>query len=227
MKAMILAAGRGERMRPLTDATPKPLLTAGSQPLIGWHLKSLAEAGVADVVVNHAWLGDQIEARLGSGAEWGVHIAYSAEGDALETAGGIATALPLLGEAPFIVVNGDVLTDFPFARLIDAARKLDGERRLAHLVLVDNPAHHAAGDFSLAADGRVLDAPGLTFAGVGVYHPALFAGLAPHRPARLAPLLRAAMAQGRVSGEHYRGLWRDVGTIERLAEADAIARGWR
>ncbi|RXZ44550.1 N-acetylmuramate alpha-1-phosphate uridylyltransferase MurU [Crenobacter cavernae] len=226
MKAMILAAGRGERMRPLTDATPKPLLMAGAQPLIGWHLKRLAEAGVKDVVVNHAWLGKEIEARLADGAEWGVHIAYSPEPEALETAGGIATALPLLSDVPFAVVNGDVLTDFPFARLIDAASRLDGVERLAHLVLIDNPEHHAAGDFSLDANGRVHDEPGLTFAGIGVYHPALFEGLEAHRPAKLAPLLRAAMARGQVSGEHYRGLWHDVGTAQRLAEADAIARAW-
>jgi len=226
MKAMILAAGRGERLRPLTDSCPKPLLLAGGQPLMGWHLAKLAALGIHDIVVNHAWLGDQIEQRLNGGIEWGVNIAYSVEGgQALETAGGIATALPLLGHEPFIVINGDVFTDYPIAPLIDIAKQLDGVNRLGHLVLVDNPAHHPQGDFSLTGD-LVNDTPGLTFAGIAVYHPAFLTGVAPHQPAKLLPQLLGAMRQGKLSGEHYQGLWIDVGTVERLAEADAIARSW-
>lgn len=226
MKAMILAAGRGERLRPLTDSCPKPLLSAGGQPLIGWHLQKLAALGIRDIVINHAWLGDQIERRLDGGTEWGVNIAYSVEGgQALETAGGISTALPLLGHEPFLVINGDVFTDYPLTPLLEVAKQLDGVHRLGHLVLVDNPAHHPAGDFSLN-DGKVNDTPGLTFAGIAVYHPAFFAGLTPHQPAKLLPQLLAGMRAGKLSGEHYQGLWIDVGTVERLAEADAIARGW-
>lgn len=221
--AMVLAAGRGERMRPLTDTTPKPLLQVGAEPLIGWHLRRLAAAGVRRVVVNHAHLGAQIEARLGDGATWGVQLAYSAEPSALETAGGIATALPLLGEGAFIVVNGDVYTDYPFARLLARALQLRADGVLAHLVLVANPEHNPNGDFALDADGRVHDAPGLTFSGIGVYHPALFADTPAHVPAKLAPLLRAAMARGQVSGECWDGLWLDVGTPARLDDARALA----
>lgn len=223
--AMVLAAGRGERMRPLTDTTPKPLLQVGAEPLIGWHLRRLAAAGVRRVVVNHAHLGAQIEARLGDGAAWGVQLAYSAEPRALETAGGIATALPLLGEGPFMVVNGDVYTDYPFARLLARAPQLAVDGVLAHLVLVANPEHNPKGDFALDADGRVRDAPGLTFSGIGVYHPALFADTPAHAPAKLAPLLRAAMARGQVSGECWDGQWLDVGTPARLDDARALAAG--
>jgi MurNAc alpha-1-phosphate uridylyltransferase len=227
MKAMILAAGRGERLRPLTDSCPKPLLQAGEQPLIGWHLAKLAALGIRDIVINHAWLGDQIEQRLDGGAEWGVNIAYSVEGgQALETAGGITKALPLLGNEPFIVINGDVFTDYPLAPLLDIAAQLDGVSRLGHLVLVDNPAHHPEGDFSLNGHGVVSEVPGLTFAGIAAYHPAFFAGLVPHQPAKLLPQLLGAMRQGRLSGEHYQGLWIDVGTVERLAEANRIAGTW-
>ena len=216
---MVLAAGRGERMRPLTDHTPKPLLEAGGRPLIGHHLAALARAGVREAVVNHAHLGAQIERALGDGAAYGLRIRYSPEEVALETGGGIFRALPLLGPDPFIVVNGDVWTDFDPARL----RLADAD--LAHLVLVDNPAHHPAGDFVLAGD-RVREdgGPRLTFSGVGVYRPALFDGCAPGR-FPLAPLLRAAIAVGRVSGEHHRGRWVDVGTPERLAALDLQLRG--
>ncbi len=220
---MVLAAGRGERMRPLTDTTPKPLLQVGSEPLIGWHLRRLAAAGVQRVVVNHAHLGAQIEARLGDGAAWGLHLTYSAEASALETAGGIATALPLLGDGPFIVVNGDVYTDYPFARLLAQAPQLRADGVLAHLVLTSNPEHNPNGDFSLDAAGRVHDAPALTFSGIGVYHPALFANTPPGAPAKLAPLLRAAMARGQVSGECWNGQWLDVGTPARLEHARALA----
>ncbi|RQW19694.1 nucleotidyltransferase family protein [Rhodobacteraceae bacterium CH30] len=231
MRAMILAAGRGERMRPLTDTTPKPLLPVAGLPLIGWHLKRLADAGVHEVVINHAWLGAKIEAALGDGAAYGLSIRYSAEGEqGLETAGGIATALPLLGEAPFMVVNGDVLTDIDFGQLAAQAALLDGKTRLAHLVLVSNPAHNSRGDFGLLADGLLAATPepgaGLTFSGIGLYHPALFAATQLGQPAKLAPLLRQAMAHGQVSGEFHQGVWLDVGTPERLAEADRLARQW-
>ena len=226
MKAMILAAGRGERMRPLTDHTPKPLLPVGGQPLICWHIQRLAEAGFGALVINHAWLGEQIEAALGDGRAFGVSIAYSREASALETAGGIATALPLLGDEPFVVVNGDVFCDADFAALARTAEGLSADGALAHLLLVPNPAHHPAGDFGLLPDGRVCDdgrGERLTFAGLGAYHPALFAGVAPDQPAKLAPLLRAAMARGQVSGECWNGQWLDVGTPARLEHARALA----
>lgn len=230
MHAMILAAGRGERMRPLTDTTPKPLLPVAGQALIVWHIRRLAAAGFGTLAINHAWLGARIEAALGDGAAWGVRIHYSPESTALETAGGIATALPLLGTGPFAVINGDVFSDFALERLATAAAQLDGQSRLAHLVLVPNPPHHPGGDFGLLPTGALSADPaegeGLTFAGIGVYHPALFAGVAAGQPARLAPLLRDAMRRGQVSGEAHRGVWIDVGTPERLAEADAIARHW-
>lgn len=218
MKSMILAAGRGERMRPLTDHTPKPLLPAGGKPLIVWHIERLARAGFRDLVINHAHLGQEIEAMLGDGSAWGVSIAYSDEGTALETAGGIANALPLLGQAPFPVVNGDVYCDYDFARL--RAHDLGGD--LAYLLLVPNPEHHPGGDFSVAA-GRVGEGgePRFTFSGIGLYRPELFVGIPPGTPARLAPLLRAAMAQGRVGGELFTGRWLDIGTPQRLAELDA------
>jgi MurNAc alpha-1-phosphate uridylyltransferase len=213
---MILAAGRGERMRPLTDACPKPLLEVGGQPLIGWHIARLAAAGYTRIVVNHAHLGAMLEAALGDGARWGVSLRYSREASALETAGGIATALDLLDAEVFPVVNGDVYADYDFSRLRDALAPAD----LAHLVLVDNPEHHPDGDFALAG-GRVADpGPRFTFSGIGVYRRALFAGIPPGTRAPLAPLLRAAIAENRVSGEHFAGRWVDVGTPERLRQLD-------
>ncbi|MBL8437512.1 MAG: nucleotidyltransferase family protein [Zoogloeaceae bacterium] len=218
---MILAAGRGERMRPLTDHCPKPLLAAGGKPLIVWHIERLHAAGITELVINHAHLGAQLEAALGDGSALGVQIAWSRERVALETAGGIRQALPLLGEAPFLVVNGDIFTDLDFTPL--AARSLG--RDLAHLVLVDNPPHHPDGDFHLAR-GRLqaTGTPRLTFSGVGVYHPSLFSSLTLGEPVKLAPLLRDAMAAGRVGGEAHHGLWLDIGTPERLAELDARLR---
>ncbi len=215
MKAMILAAGRGERMRPLTDHTPKPLLPVGGKPLIVWHLERLVKAGFKEVVINHAHLGEQIEQALGDGAMWGLNIQYSAEKKALETAGGIANALPLLGNAPFLVVNGDVFTEIDFATL-----QLDSPN-LAHLVMVDNPPQHPDGDFSLNA-GKVNGQgnPKLTFSGVGIYHPKLFVDVERDQAAKLAPLLRSAMEKGRVTGEHYQGVWHDIGTPERLTFLD-------
>lgn len=217
---MILAAGRGARMRPLTDHTPKPLLTVSGKPLIAWHLESLASVGILDVVINHAWLGEQIVSALGSGQRWGVRIQFSPESPALETAGGIARALPLLGQAPFLVINGDVWSDWPVERALAVQRELlDDPGRLAHLVLIDNPAHHPDGDFGLDPQGQVTDqaSPRLTFAGIGLYQPRLFRGLDRNQPAKLAPLLRDAMSHRAVTGEHHTGRWMDVGTPERLA----------
>lgn len=213
--AMILAAGRGERMRPLTDAMPKPLLEVSGRPLIVHHLERLAAAGIVSVVVNLSWLGAAIRERLGDGGAFGVSIRYIDEGpEPLETAGGIVNALALLGDAPFLVVNGDVWTDYPFERLALPPG------RLAHLVLVPNPAHNPDGDFELGADGEVGcigGAPTATFSGIGIYSPALFAGFeAGKRP--LAPILREAAARGEVSGELWEGEWDDVGTPERLDE---------
>ena len=216
MRAMILAAGKGERMRPLTLHTPKPLIPVAGVPLIEYHLRALAQAGVTEVVINHAWLGDRIEAHLGDGARFGLQIVYSKESQPLETGGGIYQALPLLGADPFILVNGDVFTDYDFAVL---QKPLQG---LAHLVLINNPEHHLEGDFSLE-EGRVL-APTtatLTYSGIAVLHPKLFAGCQAGA-FKLAPLLRQAIAQGQVSGEQFNGCWIDVGTPERLAAAQAV-----
>ncbi len=219
MKAMILAAGRGERMRPLTDHTPKPLLPVGGKPLIVWHLERLAQAGFRDIVINHAHLGDQIERVLGDGSRYGVSICYSAEGEALETAGGIAFALPLLGEGPFLVVNGDVYCDIDFRQV--AMQPMDGV--VAHLVLVDNPPQHPHGDFVLSSGRLVEDGDAkLTFSGVGLYRPELFSGVERGSKAKLAPLLRREIAAGRVSAEHFRGRWFDVGTPERLQALDDL-----
>ncbi len=218
MKAMILAAGKGERLRPLTLHTPKPLVRAGGVPLIEYHVRALAAAGFRELLINHAWLGQQIEDFLGDGARYGLSIEYSAEGEPLETGGGIFRALPRLGDQPFLVVNGDIFTDYPFAAL---RRPLAG---LAHLVLVDNPAHHPDGDFQLdqqqlreAREGQA----NLTYSGIAVLTPALFAGCQPGA-FKLAPLLRRAMADGQVSGERFAGRWVDVGTHERLAEVERL-----
>jgi len=227
MKALVFGAGKGERMRPLTDTTPKPLLEVRGKPLIAWHLEKLAAIGVREVVVNTSWLADRFAPALGDGSRWGLRLHYSYEGpEPLETGGGLLHALPLLGDAPFIAVNGDIWCDLDFATL---PREPAGQ---AHLVLVDNPPHHPGGDFALLADGRV-EAAGearLTFAGLGVYRPSLLAAwrstlgaadgadLDPPR-FKLAPLLRAAMRAGTVTGQHHRGAWTDVGTPERLAAA--------
>ncbi len=220
--AMILAAGRGERMRPLTDQTPKPLLVVGGKPLIVWHIERLHAAGFTHIVINHAHLGQQIEDTLGNGAAFGVSIAYSREVSALETAGGIATALPLIESEVFPVINGDIYCEYDFSRLIEPLARLAAGHDQAHLVLIDNPPHHPNGDFVLEG-GRVVAAPltahpsPLTFSGIGIYHRALFAHTAAGERAQLAPLLRLAIEAGRASGEHYAGLWVDVGTPARLS----------
>jgi MurNAc alpha-1-phosphate uridylyltransferase len=228
---MILAAGRGERMRPLTDHTPKPLLQAGGKPLIVWHIERLRASGFTHIVINHAHLGQQIEDALGNGDALGVSIVYSREGSALETAGGIATALPLIDREVFLVVNGDIYTEFDFSRLAEPMARLAAGRDQAHLVLVDNPPQHPNGDFVLEA-GRVInsDVPltphpaRFTFSGIGVYHRALFAQTEAGVKAPLAPLLRQAIDAGRASGEHHGGRWVDVGTPERLQQLDESLR---
>lgn len=233
MKALILAAGLGERMRPLTDTRPKPLLKAGGKRLVEWHLEKLAAIGVREVVLNTSWLAGQFPAALGDGARWGLHLHYLYEGTTpLETGGGMWNALERLGDAPFLAVNGDIWTDYDFARL---PREPHGE---AHLVLVDNPPQHPQGDFVLHDDGRVAAEDGarrLTFAGIGLYRPALFddwravIGDAPGTEAvpprfKLAPLLRAAMGRDAVTGEHHPGRWTDVGTPARLQQLDDALR---
>lgn len=223
MKAMILCAGRGERMRPLTDTAPKPLLAVGGKPLVQWTIERLTRAGVVELVVNHAHLGEFIEAALGDGSRFGAAIRYSPEGEALETAGGIANALPLLGDTPFLVVNGDIWCDCDYAAL--ANRTLDASAQ-AHLVLVPNPPQHPGGDFALA-EGRVSNdaAARLTYSGVGVYRPEFFAAVSRGAKAKLAPLLRAAIDRGMVTGERFDGEWHDVGTPERLASLDRALAG--
>ena len=244
MIAMILAAGRGERMRPLTDHIPKPLLKAGGKPLIVWHIERLVAAGITELVINHAHLGVQIEKALGNGSRFGAQIQYSAEASALETAGGIANALPLLslprpsGEGlgvrePFAVINGDIYCDYDYSLLHEQAAALIANSDAAHLVLVNNPAHHPKGDFFLNGNRIASSLPDsqssilnpgvllLTFSGIGVYQPSLFSHIPHGSIAPLAPLLRAQIALGKVSGEHHSGIWVDVGTPQRLHELDA------
>lgn len=221
MKAMILAAGRGERMRPLTDHTPKPLLTVAGKPLIEHTINQLVTAGFTELVINHAHLGQQIEDKLGDGNRLGANIVYSPEGDeALETAGGIINALPVLGEAVFLVVNGDIATDFPFAELKKISVKL------AHIILVNNPEHHPQGDFGLDDSSDMVienENQRFTFSGIGLYHPDLFSKTPPGK-SKLAPLLREAIAQKKLTGQRYSGFWMDIGTPERLKELDSHLR---
>jgi MurNAc alpha-1-phosphate uridylyltransferase len=228
MMAMLLAAGRGERMRPLTDRIPKPLLEAGGKPLIVWHIEKLVHAGITELVINHAHLGARIEAALGDGSRFGARIRFSPEARALETAGGIANALPLLGGEPFAVINSDIYCDYDFAHLAGHAAALQASGNAAHLVLVDNPPHHPNGDFALSGN-RIYALPPspltlpalLTFSGIGIYQPSLFGHIPRGSTAPLAPLLREQIALGKISGEHHRGLWVDVGTPQRLAELDS------
>ena len=228
---LVLAAGRGERMRPLTDTIPKPLLQVQGKSLLAWHLEALAKAGLTQVVINHAWLGEQIEASLGSGKQFGLQIFYSREESALETAGGICKALPLLrANDYFLVINGDVFTpQFPIQGLIQRVLELRSQDQLlAHLILVPNPPQHPHGDFyldqTMVRDDGYAGATGakLTFSGIGIYHHTLFKGLISGQSAKLAPILRKAMADNRVSGEKYLGSWHDVGSPERLAELNKL-----
>jgi N-acetyl-alpha-D-muramate 1-phosphate uridylyltransferase len=217
MKAMLLAAGRGERMRPLTDSCPKPLLKVAGKPLIQWHLERLAQAGIREVVINLSWLGDLIANALGDGSKYGLAIQYSREPwPPLETGGGLVQALPLLGEGPFLLVNGDVFTDMDFTRL----RIAQGD--VAQLVLVPNPEHHKTGDFWLNEQGRISTTGGerLTYSGVALLRPEFFAGATPGRFPLLPWLLRALDA-GRLGGQRHSGVWLDIGTPERLAQLDA------
>jgi len=225
----LLAAGRGERMRPLTDDLPKPLLKIQNKSLLEWHLEALVRANIQDVVINHAWLGEKIEAALGTGLRFGLHIQYSPEGSALETAGGICKALPLIApENFFLVINGDVFTpNLPIARILEVIPKLrrDSSKPLAHLLMVPNPVQHPEGDFylqgSTVSSSESTGAEKLTFSGIGIYHKDLFKDLEFGAPAKLAPLLRTAMEQNKVSGEKYLGPWHDVGTPQRLQELNA------
>ena len=221
MMVMLLAAGRGERMRPLTDHTPKPLLKVGGKPLIVWHIENLVRAGLVEIVINHAHLGAQIENALGDGNRFGAHILYSPEAKALETAGGIAYALPLLGDEPFAVINSDIFCDYDFAQLCVRSAELKAQGDAAHLVLVSNPVQHPDGDFGFQQQRVTASPPQLTFSGIGIYQPALFKEISRGSTAPLAPLLRAQIALGKVSGEHHQGLWADVGTPQRLAELDS------
>lgn len=216
MKAMILAAGKGERMRPLTLTTPKPLIPVNGVPLIVYHIKALAHAGFRELVINHAWLGQQIEDYLGTGEQFDVHIRYSAEGEPLETGGGIKKALPLLGDEPFLIVNGDVFCNYPFANL---KHSIDN---LAHLVMVNNPEHVANGDFGLTDEHLIVNEANqkYTYSGIAILHPILFDNCT-EKAFKLAPLLREAMQQQQVTGELFQGDWTDVGTIERLKEVEA------
>jgi MurNAc alpha-1-phosphate uridylyltransferase len=218
MKAMILAAGRGERMRPLTDHIPKPLLPVAGKTLIEHTIGQLVAAGFDDIIINHAHLGQQIEDHLGNGGRYNANLRYSPEGEqALETAGGIINALPLLGDGVFLVVNGDIATDFPYAELKN--QPVD----LAHIVLVDNPAHHPQGDFGLDSSGNAVEnhAQPLTFSGIGLYRPRLFENI-PAGSSKLGPLLRKAMSGQRVTGQKHAGFWMDIGTPERLRELDFL-----
>lgn len=221
---MILAAGRGERMRPLSDALPKALLEVAGKPLIVRHLEHLARAGLRDVVINHAHLGHLIEAALGDGSAFGVRIQYSREERALGTAGGIVRALQRLGPAPFLVVSADIFCDYDFTRLLPIQGKVDCDPICAYLVMVDNPPHHPHGDFVLAGDKLALAGGArLNYGNIGIYHPALFAEIPPGRKAELGLLLRAAIARGAVRGEHYGGAWVNVGTPEQLQALNRMA----
>jgi len=230
LPCLLLAAGRGERMRPLTDALPKPLLKIKDKSLLQWHLEALSDAGIQNIVINHAWLGQKIEDALGNGAQFGLQIQYSPEATALETAGGIRKALPPLNpDDYFLVINGDVFCpDFPIGGLIQAHAALRDSQNppLAHLVMVPNPAHHPDGDFYLdRSQVSEIESPGaekLTFSGIGIYHRDLFQDLVIGIPAKLAPLLRTAMKDNKVSGEKYLGPWHDVGTPQRLQELNAV-----
>lgn len=226
MRAMILAAGRGERMRPLTDTVPKPLLQVAGKPLIAWHLERLSRAGFKDVVINHAWLGHLIESTIGSGHQYGLSISYSAETVALETAGGIATALPLLGADPFLVLNGDVWCDWDVSNAHQISTRLVEEGLSGWLLLVPNPSHHPDGDFGLELDLHASEFahPRFTFSGIGIYHPRMFDNVQPGQSAKLAPLLRHEMSGRQIIANLHQGAWMDIGTPQRLHELDQALR---
>lgn len=212
-------------MRPLTDTQPKPLLKAGGKSLIEWHIKRLTQAGITHLVINHAWLGEHIEAEIGDGRRYGVQISYSPEATPLETAGGIARALPLLGNQPFLVINGDIWCDWDPGHAHKVVNAMAQTRLRSWILLADNPAHHPDGDFSLDATGLLTEPQPdqtLTFTGIGIYHPEMFQGLDPNQPARLAPILYQAIEQKLIGGEHYNGIWIDVGTPQRLTELNTL-----
>ncbi|MBP9712890.1 MAG: nucleotidyltransferase family protein [Sterolibacterium sp.] len=223
MKAMILAAGRGERMRPLSDTTPKPLLAVAGKPLIVWQIERLAAAGIRELVINHAHLGAQIEAALGDGARWGVQIDYSPETEALETAGGIRQALPLLGDAPFLVVSADIYCDCDYRALLDAlANGALADDALACLWMIANPPWHAQGDFALRGGRLHLEGePRLTYANFGLFRPEMFAAVTPGAKLALRPLLDLAIPAGRIQGACLQALWENLGTPAQLAALDA------
>jgi MurNAc alpha-1-phosphate uridylyltransferase len=226
-RALLLAAGRGERLRPLTDKVPKPLLEAGGKPLIAWQVGRLVQGGFRDLVVNHSHLGALVEAALGDGSAFGARIRYSPEAPALETAGGIIRALPLLGADPFVVVSSDIHTDFDYASLagpIEAIAR-DPARRIAHFVLVDNPPWHAGGDMGLAEGTVTRAAAPLTYANIAVFHPDMFRDIAPGTWLKLFPWAYRFVDAGRVGGEHFRGAWDNVGTARQLADLDRRLRG--
>lgn len=225
MQAMILAAGRGNRMRPLTDHLPKPLLSVGGKPLIVWHIERLVQAGISNIVINHAWLGHKLEEALGDGKHFGATIRYSPEPTGgLETAGGIRHALPLLGKNPFLVINGDIWCDWNPIHTIDALHHFNHSAIRAWLLMVNNPEHHPEGDFYINNDGLLQKEghPKLTFAGVGIYHPHLFTRIQAKESYKLAPLLSSAMTRNAVIGEHYTGQWFDVGTPHRLTQLESV-----
>ncbi len=223
IKAMILAAGRGNRLRPLTDSIPKPLVPLCGKPLIEYHIEKLAAIGVKQIVINHAWLGQQLEQTLGGGERWGVQIIYSAEPEGgLETAGGIINALPLLGEQPFILVNGDVYTDLPFQPLLERAQRMQKQSAIqGFLMLVPSPEHNAKGDFGLTESAQVTEQGEHTFAGISVLKPELFSGMAVDF-IPLAPILRQMMQRQQAEGQLYQGLWSDIGTLERLQQTEQL-----
>jgi N-acetyl-alpha-D-muramate 1-phosphate uridylyltransferase len=223
MRAMILAAGRGERLRPLTDTTPKPLLKVGGKALVEWQIDRLAAAGISEIVINHAWLGEQFLKALGDGSRWGVTIRYSAEHEALETIGGIVKARSLLGNQPFIVTSGDVYSDYDYQKLIGIGRTIGTAfpNHVAHFVLADNPSFNLAGDMALVAGKAALTGEKLNYAGIAVYHPRLFDEFAEARRQKLFPWAFQFVNEGRVSAEHHRGVWVNVGTVEQLQELDA------
>lgn len=235
MKAIIFAAGRGQRMRPLSDQCPKPLLKVGGKPLITWHIEKLVQAGITEIVINYSWLGEQFPRILGNGSYWGAKLYYSAEQSALETAGGIAHALPLLGDGIFLAISGDIYTNFDFANLhLPAQLMCTSIAPKMYLVLVDNPEFHPQGDFGLKTKKLVdttscteislTETPFFTYANIGLYDTRSFNHLDPHQPAKLRPLLDDAIIQGRVNGEYFRGIWYNVGTPEQLYELDKLLK---